>query len=114
MGRLDELPPGMVVAVYRIVQEAINNAISHANAKCIMLELRDAAGCITIVIEDDGHGLPAVPWRRTGGLTNMQTRASLIQADLRAKVGANGQGTRLELVIPAQMDTKVPMEDRVN
>ena len=101
VGRLDELPPGKVVAIYRIVQEAINNAVSHANARCITLELRDADGCTTIVIEDDGHGLSAVPWRRTGGLTNMQTRASLIQAELRATVGANGQGTRLELVLPA-------------
>ena len=112
VGRLDELPPGKVVAIYRIVQEAINNAVSHANARCITLELRDADGCATIVIEDDGHGLSAVPWRRTGGLTNMQTRASLIQAELRATVGANGQGTRLELVLPAHAaSAKAPVEE---
>jgi signal transduction histidine kinase len=115
VGRLDELPPGMVVAIYRIVQEAINNAVSHADAKCITLELRYADGRITIVIEDDGHGLSAVPWRRTGGLTNMQTRASLIKADLRATVGANGQGTRLELVLPASTtNAGVPMEENTN
>ncbi len=101
-GRIDELAPGKVVAIYRIVQEAINNAISHAEAQCITLELRDADGSMSIVIEDDGRGLSAVPWRRTGGLTNMQTRASLIQADLRATVGAKGQGTRLQLVLPAE------------
>ena len=101
VGRLDELAPGTVVAIYRIVQEAINNAISHANARCITLELRDVEGRTTIVIEDDGHGLSAVPWRRTGGLTNMQTRASLIRAELRATVGARGMGTRLELMLPA-------------
>jgi signal transduction histidine kinase len=38
-----------------------------------------------------------VPGRRTGGLSNMQTRASLIRADLRATPGEAGQGTRLEL-----------------
>jgi signal transduction histidine kinase len=113
VGRLDELPPGKVVAIYRIVQEAINNAVSHANAKCITLELRDADGHTTIVIEDDGLGLSAVPWRRTGGLTNMQTRASLIQAELRATVGANGQGTRLELVLPADTaNARAPVEER--
>jgi signal transduction histidine kinase len=113
VGRLDELPPGKVVAIYRIVQEAINNAVSHANASCITLELRDADGRTTIVIEDDGLGLSAVPWRRTGGLTNMQTRASLIQAELRATVGANGQGTRLELVLPAHAaSAKAPVEER--
>ena len=114
VGRLDELPPGKVVAIYRIVQEAINNAVTHANAKCITLELRDADGHTTIVIEDDGLGLSAVPWRRTGGLTNMQTRASLIQAELRATVGANGQGTRLELVLPAHAASAKapPVEER--
>jgi signal transduction histidine kinase len=114
VGRLDEQPPGKVVAIYRIVQEAINNAVSHANAKCITLELRDSDGHTTIVIEDDGLGLSAVPWRRTGGLTNMQTRASLIQAELRATVGANGQGTRLELVLPAHAASAKapPVEER--
>lgn len=106
-GRLDELPPGKVVAIYRIVQEAINNAISHANATCITLELRDTDGRTSIVIEDDGRGLSAVPWRRTGGLTNMQTRASLIQAELRATVGTNGQGTRLQLVLPSTVTSRL-------
>jgi signal transduction histidine kinase len=114
-GRLDELPPGMAVAIYRIVQEGINNAISHANAKCITVELRDTEGRTTIVIEDDGHGLSPVPWRRTGGLTNMQTRASLIEAELRATVGANGQGTRLELILPARAErAKAPLQEGVN
>lgn len=115
VGRLDELPPGKVVAIYRIVQEAINNAVSHANARCITLDLRDADGRTTIVIEDDGLGLSTVPWRRTGGLTNMQTRASLIQAELRATVGANGRGTRLELVLPSGTgNAKLPVEERFN
>ena len=59
------------------------------------------------MIEDDGRGLSAVPWRRTGGLTNMQTRASLIQAELRATVGAKGQGTRLQLVRPSEPANRV-------
>lgn len=111
-GRLDALPPNMVVAVYRIVQEAINNAIVHANASRIMLNLRDAEGRIQLIIEDDGLGLSMVPRRRTGGLTNMQTRASLIRADLRATPGANGQGTRLELVLPENFPPHATLEER--
>lgn len=100
-GRLDELPPNTVVAIYRIVQEAINNAIRHAEATRVRLVLSETNRQVAIVIEDDGLGLAAVPGRRTGGMTNMQTRASLIRAELRATAGTDGQGTRLELIVPA-------------
>jgi signal transduction histidine kinase len=99
-GKLDDLPPSTVVAVYRIVQEAINNAIRHANATRIKVALREAGGRIAIVVEDDGLGLSSAPGRRTGGLSNMQTRASLIRAELKALPGESG-GTRLELSLPA-------------
>jgi hypothetical protein len=44
-------------------------------------------------------------------VTNMQTRASLIRAELRATAGANGQGTRLELVLPAGAEHTPPIEE---
>lgn len=100
-GRVDELPPNTVVAIYRIVQEAINNAVRHANASRIRVLLANTGAGIEIVIEDDGLGLTSVPGRRTGGLNNMQTRASLIRAELRVTSGEGGQGTRLALLLPA-------------
>jgi signal transduction histidine kinase len=103
-GRLDDLPPNMVVAAYRIVQEAITNAVRHAHATHLQVELLASQDRATIVIEDDGTGLAGVAGRRTGGLSNMQTRASLIQAELRVAVGEAGQGTRLELLLPSNMD----------
>ena len=108
-GRLDDLPPSTVVAVYRIVQEAINNAIRHANAARIKVALRESGGRIAIVVEDDGLGLSAAPGRRTGGLSNMQTRASLIGAELKAMPGEGG-GTRLELSLPSSVS---PMTEPV-
>jgi signal transduction histidine kinase len=96
----DRLPPNTVVALYRIVQEAINNVVRHAHAHRIRIRLGSHNGMARMVIEDDGLGLPDLPGRRTGGLSNMFTRASLIRAELRATAGQDGKGTRLELLLP--------------
>ncbi len=96
----DRLPPNTVVALYRIVQEAINNVVRHAQARKIRVSLGRVGTTARLVIEDDGRGLAESPGRRTGGLNNMFTRASLIRAELKATPGRNGRGTRLELLLP--------------
>ncbi len=97
---LDALPPNMVVALYRIAQEAINNAVRHANARTITVELECRGDSGTIIIEDDGSGLPQRSGRRSGGLDNIRTRASLIEAVMTAGPGQDGRGTRLEINVP--------------
>jgi signal transduction histidine kinase len=98
---LEELPPNTVVSLYRIVQEAINNTVRHANASTIEVRLMRTDDRIHIVVEDDGSGLPKTAGRRTGGLGNIRTRASLIQAELTSTPGPGGKGTRLEITLPA-------------
>jgi len=97
---LEALAPNTLVALYRIVQEAINNAVRHANASQISVKLSARQGRGLIVIEDDGMGLPPASGRRTSGLGNIKTRASLIRADLITKAGVDGHGTRLEILLP--------------
>lgn len=96
----EKLPPNTTVALYRIVQEAINNAVRHAEASKIILRLEDGNGVARIIVEDDGIGLKDAGVRHTGGLNNMATRASLIRAEFRASKGRDGSGTRLELTLP--------------
>jgi signal transduction histidine kinase len=96
----DKLPPSTVVALYRIAQEAINNVVRHASARRIRVRLGSGEGWARVLIEDDGKGLADAPGRRTGGLSNMFTRASLIGAQLQASPGESGRGTRLELKLP--------------
>jgi signal transduction histidine kinase len=99
---IDDLPQTTVVALYRIVQEAVNNALRHAEAKRLEVRLfRDPSdGRARIVVEDDGRGLPKTAGRRSGGLGNMRTRASLIRAEFSTGPGTGGAGTRLELILP--------------
>ncbi|MBW7922997.1 MAG: sensor histidine kinase [Rubellimicrobium sp.] len=110
---LDALDPAVSVALLRIVQEAVNNAVSHAGASEIRIDLAPApattAGRAQIVlsVEDDGIG-----WRRRGGearagdasggsgIDNMRTRARLISARFAIGPGAGGRGTRVALTLP--------------
>lgn len=102
---LDELPPNVLVSLYRIVQEAINNAVRHSHARDIGVTIERVEGTSRIIIEDNGLGLASQSGRRKGGLSNMQTRASLLQASLTAGVGRDGAGTRLEIRLPSQAES---------
>lgn len=65
--------------LYRIVQEAVTNAIKHGKARQIDIELATEAGVITLKVKDDGVGLPAESPRAPGmGLRIMQYRAGMI------------------------------------
>jgi signal transduction histidine kinase len=69
----DALPDPLKLCVYRMVQEALNNAERHAHAKNITVELKQSAGAISVKIEDDGSGFD--PKRTRGmGLLGMEER----------------------------------------
>jgi signal transduction histidine kinase len=82
--------PAAATHLYRIAQEAINNALKHAQAKRITLRLQDSLQSIDLTIADDGRGLPAEQSGRPGmGLQVMDYRARLIGArlDVRSEAG---------------------------
>jgi PAS domain S-box-containing protein len=67
--------------VYRIAQEALNNAVKHANARCIDVELEVSPSKARLTIEDDGIGMrPELEVSAGLGLRTMRYRASLIGA----------------------------------
>jgi signal transduction histidine kinase/ligand-binding sensor domain-containing protein len=93
--------------VLRIGQEAIINAIRHAEAATVHLELRFDNDAVMLRVSDDGRGF--VPHEVSGsldghyGLTTMRERAEEIggRFDLRTAVG---HGTVIEAVLPLQVD----------
>lgn len=79
--------PETAMHLYRLAQEAINNAVKHGKARRVTLRLLRRGECITLCIEDDGVGLPANrPVGRGLGLRIMNYRAQKIggQFDLRS------------------------------
>jgi signal transduction histidine kinase len=83
-------------ALYRIIQEAVNNVVRHASAKHLWINLlRDDSG-VRLTVRDDGCGLPGDAGKRNGlGIRIMHYRASVLGATLRIGT-APGGGTLLE------------------
>lgn len=97
------LPPPMETALFRIVQEAINNVIRHAQARSVRVRLGVEKGTVRVVIEDDGHGFqPHLDGQNTEGtlgLLGIRERAELLGGNLSIR-SSPGRGTRLTVEIP--------------
>jgi two-component system sensor kinase FixL len=89
------IPPGPALHLYRIAQEAVNNAVKHAEARRVAIQLATESTGITLTIEDDGVGIPADWERHRGiGLTIMKYRAHIIDAEFEVARRPGG-GTRV-------------------
>jgi signal transduction histidine kinase len=100
-GSPSELPSGMELNAYRIVQEALTNTLKHAGASRALVELHYGAGSLQIRISDDGRGLwPDSPSSGPGrGLIGMRERVALHGGDLRVGTGADG-GVEIFATLP--------------
>jgi two-component system NarL family sensor kinase len=81
VGNNYKLEPQKEMVLFRIVQEALNNAIKYSKAKNITVQLNYQPELFSLTISDDGIGfnVAALPATKTGiGLTSMQNRAALI------------------------------------
>src|SRR5262249_53526514 len=97
-----EIEDGFVGAqLYRIAQEAVRNAISHANASEILISIR-GDGRIELEVKDNGHGDWTRARDRGRGVGIMRYRADLIGA--RIHVGIEpGAGTSVRCVVPRRL-----------
>lgn len=95
-GEEPALSAGQSLALYRICQEAINNVLKHSGARHAGLEIRSDGETLTLVIWDDGCGLPADPGGAGHGLRNIRYRADLIGARVEWTAG-EPCGTRFEV-----------------
>jgi len=64
-----------LIHLYRIAQEAIQNAVKHGKAKTIRIELKELARCIELRVEDDGVGFPRKPRREAAWACTTWRRA---------------------------------------
>jgi DNA-binding NarL/FixJ family response regulator len=96
----ETLPDPLMVCIYRVVQEAVNNAQRHARAKNVTVELRETDTAVQIQIKDDGTGFDGKRMRGIG-LLGMEERVKRLGGTL-AIDSAPGAGTtiRAELLLP--------------
>ena len=97
--------PDIELASYRIVQEALSNAIQHAQARTIGVSVANRIDGLTLSVDDDGMGftLPAKANALTSGghfgLVGMRERAARMGGSLEIETAA-GQGTRVTARLP--------------
>lgn len=84
--------------LYRIVQEALNNAVRHSMANRIRLVFRATPALVTLLLEDNGRGIPASSRIRRGmGMRTLHDRAAAVNARLRIqRVPRGGTMVRVE------------------
>jgi len=88
------------ITVFRIFQEAVNNAIKYANASQIKTSLKTCKNEVCIQIKDNGIGFDSKNVLFGNGLNNMEERAKKIQATLLIHSEIN-EGTMIEIKLKA-------------
>jgi signal transduction histidine kinase len=100
---LDQLPPQVDTAVYRLAQEALTNALRHArNASRVEIRVVEGAGRLRLRVTDDGRIDPARPASHGFGLLGMTERAQLLGGTLRAGPAPEG-GWTVEAELPTEV-----------
>lgn len=105
---LGRLPPGLEIALYRVVQESVDNVVRHARARHLTLRLGKREETIVLEVTDDGVGLRHAvdAERQAHGITGMRQRLAAVGGTLEIEQAAEG-GTRLRAVVPL-----LAMDDR--
>jgi signal transduction histidine kinase len=105
VGDVDQLPPDVTTAAFRIVQEAVTNIIRHADAREVCVRLQETEEGLTVTVEDDGVGLPETFNGATGdqalGILGMQERARALGGSLQI-TSLEPSGTQIQFHLPAQ------------
>ncbi len=98
------LPANVEVACFRIIQEAVSNAIRHAEADRITVTLSSDDVCLSLSVRDDGRGFDAHASsthkdQQPLGLLGMRERATLLGGEMQI-ASAPGAGTEVRVAIP--------------
>lgn len=97
----------VTIAVFRIVQEALNNVIKHAGATKVVLHVLEKEDEIYLLLKDNGRGIHGqqIKLKSGTGLRSMQERAKLLNGNLEIHAD-EGRGTVVEMHIPLHVHGK--------
>ncbi|MCC7326149.1 MAG: CHASE3 domain-containing protein [Burkholderiales bacterium] len=95
------IPAPVSIALYRIVQEALTNIVKYAGARNVNVDLGLGSDSISLLIEDDGIGIPADAQRNllSHGIAGMRQRVRALRGEFSISRGVHG-GTIIEVVVP--------------
>ncbi|MEY2494143.1 MAG: hypothetical protein QOJ45_635 [Verrucomicrobiota bacterium] len=103
--RADDVPSHIQTACFRLAQEAITNAVRHADARLLNVELRRTDASLRLLVRDDGKGFDVASAKaraRQGaslGLLGLKERAALAGGSARI-TSSPGEGATVEILLP--------------
>ena len=103
LSSVGDLSPVVEAAAYRVAQEAMTNAVKHAEPAALSVVACRRGPTLTLVVEDDGTGFDLSDPARHGGagILGMRERAAALGGHLDLE-SALGHGTTVRLVVPCQ------------
>jgi signal transduction histidine kinase len=100
LARTGILDPEDEMGVYRVIQEALSNAIRHAHSQSVKIEIASDGFMLTVRISDDGVGFDAKATEDRGlGLAGMRERALILRAAF-AIESSPGKGSTIAMTVP--------------
>ncbi|WP_368185898.1 GAF domain-containing sensor histidine kinase [Aestuariibius sp. HNIBRBA575] len=103
-GQMDTLQDTVRTAMFRIVQEAVNNALKHADCDSVDVRIVQIGHDMVVTIDDSGTGISEADLQSNRGISNIKTRADLISAKVRFERLIDPKGTRVEITLPLSVD----------
>jgi signal transduction histidine kinase len=95
----NRLAPEIELALYRLVQEALTNAVRHADATVVRIEIGETDAGIVTSVADDGVGFDVADSHAGFGLIGMSERVAFAAGSL--DVASSPEGTRVTFTLPA-------------
>lgn len=102
-GEPPRLPPGMDLAAFRIVQEALTNVVRHSVSRRARVRVEHGGGALRLYVDDDGPATGADAGGSGNGLAGMRERAAALGGTIEAGPRADG-GFRVLAVLPLQIE----------
>jgi signal transduction histidine kinase len=99
---IKNINPEWAIALFRIVQEALNNVIKYANATRVKISLKRTLSGLWLQVLDNGIGIQedAMDKPKSHGLLGMRERVLLLGGKFEIKSGAANCGTAIEVLLP--------------
>jgi signal transduction histidine kinase len=105
----NRLSPEVELALYRLVQEAVTNAVRHAEATAVRIEIGEEEDCVVTRVTDDGVGFDVTAGHDGFGLIGMRERVAFAGGSL--DVDSSPDGTCVTFRLPAARTTAEPLAE---
>jgi signal transduction histidine kinase len=100
-GELNDLDLALRLAIYRMVQELLHNAIKHSNASNLLVQVATDKNIVGIAVEDDGIGMDTQLPRTGMGLNNIKHRVNNLNGKMSVS-SSPGKGTAINIELPVK------------